>query len=785
MKNFFCTLIFFCIPLVCSAQKRVTVSGYVRDIDSGEPIIGAVIYNEDKSVGVGTNESGFYSLPLASGPHTLFCSCVGYVDVEQSVELKSDKLKLDFEISEDKVQLEAAKVFSHTKKDMLKLPQMGAQLFDVAISKKLPALMGEADIIRVIQMLPGVQTPSEGSTGFSVRGGGVDQNLILMDGAPIYNSGHFLGFFSMFNSDAVKTAQLYKGDFPTKFGGKTSSVLDINTVDGNMKKFGGSASLGFIASKIFLEGPIVKDKLSLMFSARRSYVDIFFPLLKKYFSERTKLSFYDINAKLTWNVNDKNRVYVSAFSSDDVFGVALEQMGVELMTFDYSNNTQSIRWNHEFGPKLFSNLTLYNSFYSADIEGDMDLAPFDWQSKITETGLRYNCTWYISPKNTMEFGVNAAYFFLRPSETHPPKDKESVVQDVVSPYTHAVNPAVYIQNESKLGPLTFRYGVRYSAFTTFGETDQLYFNSWSHEYENTVHFDKWEIIKGYGRWEPRASASLSLSESSSLKASYSRSFQYVQQAVVSVSGSIADAWFTSSPNALPQQSDQYSVGLNKNFLDDALEFSVEGFYKHNRHTIDLKENPGLVIDNKYREGLLRFGTSDAYGAEFLLKYEFAKVNGWLGYTWSKCDYHMWRMIPGTDDYRSPITHQHAVNAVFSWDISNRVNASASWVFYSGAPTTYPALTFQYGGTYVPIYSSRNADSMPDYHRLDLSLTWKTKARLQEKRWSGEWNFSIYDAYARHNAWSISTGYNKIDKVTEARMIYIFTIIPSLSYNIKF
>lgn len=769
-------------PAFCIAQVKIAVSGFVKDAETGEAVIGAVVYNSNKSVGVSTNEFGYYSLTLSKGSDVLTCACIGYIDMQQVVESSGAAVKLDFLMNEDKMQLEAAQVFSRTKKDVLKMPQMGAQTVDAVVARKLPALMGETDIIKVIQMLPGVQTPSEGSTGFSVRGGGVDQNLILMDGAPIYNAGHFLGFFSMFNGDAVKSAQLYKGDFPAKYGGKTASVLDINTVDGNSHDFGGSASIGLLTAKIFLEGPIVKDKASFMFSARRSYLDVFFPLFKNYFSQDTKLAFYDVNAKVNWQINDNNRIYLSAFSSDDVFGAALSELGIGLMTFDYKNNTQSFRWNHIFSPKLFSNLTVYNSHYLSGIDADMDEAPFTWNSTIFETGVKESMTWYINDKNTMEFGVNIANFNLNPSETHPKSD--SFVNEVISPRTYAFNPSAYIQNETKLDKLTLRYGLRFSSFTTTGETDQFYYDRETYKRIDSIHFDRGARIKTYCGFEPRASLSYSLSDNISLKAAYARSMQYVQQAVVSISGSVLDAWYTASPNVKPQISDQYSIGYNQNFLDDGLELSIEGFYKNNENTIDLRDNPGLVIDNKDREGLLRFGNSYAYGVESMLRFEFAKLNGWVAYTWSKSMYQIDEINNG-EPYRSPLNHKHAINAVATYDFSKKVSSSVSWVYYSGTPTTYPVSRFDFYGTQIPIYSSRNNDSMPDYHRLDLSLTLKSDKRIHDEKWSGEWNFSLYNAYGRHNAWSISNSFNRATKVAESTKIYIFTAIPSVSYTLYF
>lgn len=781
-RKLFLLKIFLIFSLLSFAQQKVIISGIVSDASTGEALDGAVVYTEDKSVFVQSNASGYYSISLAAGDWKLFCSYAGYQVASVEVSLRGRAEKLDFDLIVDAKELEAAKVLSHSNREMLKIPQMGTQYVDADIVRKVPALMGEADIIRVIQMLPGVQAPSEGSTGFSVRGGGVDQNLILMDGAPIYVSGHFLGFFSMFNDDVVKSAQIYKGDFPARLGGRTSSVLEINTEDGNMSEWGGQFSIGLIASKINLNGPIVKDKLSLQLSARRSYADAFFPLLKNRIPERTRIFFYDVNAKLNYIINDRNRISASAFSSRDLFGLAVQDMGVNLMTFDYRNNTQSIRWSNITSERINSNTTLYNSIFTSLLDADVDASAFTWNTKIIETGIKQNFTWDINASNTMAFGAQIANYNISPSETRP--TGESIISDVVSPGTYAASPAIFVQNESKLGPLTVRYGIRTALFSTYGETDQFYFDSDTHELSDERHFSKGEVITSYAGLDPRISASFMLSEDSSLKVAYSRARQYIQQAIISAYGSVSDIWFTASPNVKPQISDQVSFGFNHNFMEDSFEFTLEGFYKNNKNTLDFKDNPGLIIGDKYREGLLRFGKSWSYGIETMLKYEYEKFSGWINYTWSRAMYNIPEINNGKP-YRSPVNHEHSVNFIANYEINKRLSASASWVFYSGAPTTFPVGRFEYEGTYVPIYSERNEDSMPDYHRLDLSVNYKTRQRVINKKWSGEWNFSLYNAYARHNAWSIASTFNYVEGVGETQLTYLFSAVPSISYNIIF
>ena len=769
--------------ILAGAQTRtVVLSGYVRDAESGEPLPQAVVYLEDKKTGVAADGVGFYSLHVPAGNHTVYCSYFGYETAEQAVTA-TKATQLDFHLQVDRSELEAATIFSRSKREEIKLPQMGLERVDAALVKKMPTLMGENDIIRVIQMMPGVQTPSEGSTGFSVRGGGIDQNLILIDGAPVYNCGHFLGFLSMFNGDAIRGANLYKGDFPASYGGRLSSVLDISTKDGNNREFGGNASFGLITSKLFLEGPIVPGKLSFMLAGRRTYMDLLLPIIGAKLPDKTQLYFYDLNGKLSWIAGEKDRLYLSAFSGKDVFGFSMMEFNLDEMVFGFANHTQSLRWNHVYSPKVTSDVILYNSLYRNDIRTDMESADFDTRQEIRESGVKAGWTWYIDGNNTLRAGLQAAWFGVVPGDTKPRND-ESMVKEVTIPKNFAFQPSAYLQNEQKIGPLTLRYGLRFSTFTTLGPTEQKYFDPETHELTKTEQVEKGEKIKTYSGLEPRISASLPLSDDFSLKGAWVRSFQYLQQSRISITGSPVDAWFTASPNVKPQRSDQYSLGLNALLSGEALQLSLEGFFKDNRNTLDFKDNPGLVLADPDREGLLRFGKSWSYGAELMLKYDFARWNGWLAYTWSRA----WYEIPEINDgkpYPSPLNHEHAVNFVLTYDFSRQWSASTEWVFYSGSPTTYPVGRFFYRARWVPVYSSRNEDRLPDYHRMDLSLTYRTKRRVANKRWSTEWNLSLYNAYSRHNAWSVAFTYGRLEDEPQAAKVYLFTIIPSLSCNIQF
>jgi hypothetical protein len=782
-KYIFLSIFLFCSVLALAQDRMITISGHVRDAKNDEPMTQAIVYTEDKKTGVAADVNGFYSLSIPAGKQKIYCAYFGYKTEEATIENVTGSLVLDFLMQPDPDMLEAATIFSHPNRSEIKLPQMGLQRVDASLVRQLPAMMGEADIIRIIQMMPGVQSPSEGSTGFSVRGGGLDQNLILLDGAPIYNCGHFLGFLSMFNGDVIRGADLYKGDFPATYGGRLSSVLDISTKDGNNQKFGGNASIGLISSKLFLEGPIVPGKLSFMLAGRRTYLELFLPLMKGKIPEGTNLYFYDLNGKISWKASEKDHVFLSAFSGQDLLALKIEEFGLGLSTFVFANHTQSLRWNHVYSPKLTSDILVYNTLYRNDMSFDLESAEFDFYQAIRETGFRAGWTWYPDKNNTVKAGIQTAWFNIQPGVSVP-STETSYIHEVHIPEYLAIQPAVYIQNEQKLGPLSLRYGLRFAWFTRLGPTEQRYYDPESHELIIARDIKKGTIIKRYGGLEPRFSASLSITDDLSAKVSYNRSYQYLQQARVSITGSPIDSWFAASPNLKPQRTDMFSLGLDALVAKQAVRLSLEGFYKYNKNTMDFIDNPGLVLDDVNAEGLLRMGTSRAYGVEAMVKYDFARWNGWLSYTWSNCMYHIPEINDGVP-YQSPLNHEHAVNFVLTYDFSKQLSASTEWVFYSGAPTTFPIGRYQFMDRWIRIYSTRNTDRMPDYHRLDLSLTWRTKRRVAEKPWSAEWNLSIYNAYARHNAWSVGFHYDALTQRAQAEKIYLFSILPSISCNIKF
>lgn len=653
-------------------------------------------------------------------------------------------------------RLDAAVVVSGAAAERLARPQTGLEALDAGVVRRVPALMGERDIIKVIQLLPGVQAPSEGTSGFSVRGGQVDQNLILLDGAPLYCTGHFFGFVSMFNDDVMGRTELYKGDFPARFGGRLSSVLDVSTRDGSMLEASGGVTLGLVASKVHLEGPILRDRLSYSVSARRSLLDMVIPFIPQ-LPEQSALRFYDVNAKLSWRPSARDRLSLNAFTGGDGIGASLVQFGLERVNFDYGNKAVSLRWRHSFTPSLQSDIALYRSHYSIGLGANYNYAIFHYGAAVRETGLRGDLVWQAGGGHSLEAGFQFPFVRID-SGDFVPRPGNITMSEMHIPPQYAIQPNVYLEHAAALGPVTLRYGLRLSEYTSLERETR-------------------QPVQTYWGLEPRASLSARLGRSASLKAAYSRSRQYFQQALVSTSGSPVDVWLAASPVVKPQISDQYTVGYYQLFLGDALEASCELFYKNNRNTPDFVENSGFVLDVPDRETYLRFGRSYAYGAELMFRYGRGPWSGWLGYTWSRAIYDI-PEINGGKPYASPVNHEHSVDVFLSYEISPRLTASATWTYASGTPTTYPLSRYAIGGSFAPVFGGRNEGRLPDYHRLDLSLTLRTER-------GGEWDFSLYNAYSRHNVWSVSYSYSQLDDKPRAAGIYLFPILPSISYSCRF
>ncbi len=758
-------------PLV---NDKVVLSGYIKDNNNGELLIGASVYFKDLKTGTISNLYGFYSFSVDPGVYDIQFAYMGYKTISKKLEINQN-MTFDVELSPEAENIQEVVVLSKKLDANVRDAQMSVQKLQSKDVKAVPALMGEVDVIKVLQLMPGVQATSEGSSGFSVRGGNPDQNLVLLDEAIVYNAGHMLGFFSVFNNDAIKDVQLYKGDIPASSGGRLSSLVDVRMNDGNNKKIEGQGGIGLISSRLTLEGPIVKDKTSFIVSGRRTYADLFLPLAADEAAKDSKLYFYDLNAKVKHTINNNNRIYFSTYFGRDVFKDVNSKM-------DFGNQTFTLRWNHVYNPKLFSNVTFIGSKYDYKLGTTESAAEFTWKSRLRDYSLKVDYNYYLNPNNTISFGFQSIKHIINPG-TAQGSGEDSMFSKVEVPDANGLEHGIYIANSQKIGSrFNVKYGIRFSGLQNIGEGTVYEFDE-NYEAVNEINYKRNDVFNSYWGFEPRLGMSYILNNTTSLKSSYSKTRQYIHLASNSTSTTPLDVWFMSSPNIKPQICDQFSAGLFKNFSDNMIESSVELFYKDMKNTIDFKDHPDLLLNDKM-EGEIRTGKSWAYGAEFLLKFHLEKFNGWVGYTWSKS----WRKIAEVNDgkkYLSPYSHDHDISVVLNHTLNKRCQLGFNWVYFTGAPFTAPNGRMFVGGDIVPLYSSRNEERMPDYHRMDVSFTLKNKKK-EGRKWEGEWNFSVYNLYGRKNAWSIFFEQDEDDpyKAT-AQKTYLFQFVPSVTYNFKF
>jgi len=756
-------------------QGKVTLSGYVRDAMNGEMLVGVTVFCNELKTGAVTNVYGFYSLSLLPGKYTMRFSYIGFNPVEKEINLDKN-ITLDINLQAVESVLREVVILGKRTDENVRAPEMSMVKLDIKTISKVPALLGEIDVIKVLQLLPGVQSTSEGSTGFSVRGGNSDQNLILLDEATIHNASHLVGFFSVFNNDAVKDVTLYKGDIPAAYGGRLSSLLDVRMKDGNAKKLGFTGSIGTVSSKLTIEGPIVKDRTTFLVSGRRTYADLFLPLAKDEEVRNNKLYFFDFNLKLSHVINENNRLYLSAYGGRDIFKNQFALMG-------FGNRTGSFRWNHLFSKKLFFNLSLIYSNYNYELgtpEGDAN--SFKWTSRMRDYSSRFDFTSYFSAKHTFRYGATSMYHVFSPGTANG-LGTESAFSEFILPAQHALEHSLYASDEFKITQkLTLKYGLRLAVFQNIGPGTYYRFDS-TYEPVDSAVYRKGNIFNTYQSLEPRLAFTYLLNEVSSVKGSYSHTAQFLTLAQNSTAGTPLDIWFPATPNVKPQLCDQGSVGYFRNFKQNMFEVSVEGYYKYFRKVIDFRDHAQLLL-NPYLEGELRIGTGYSYGIESLVRKNSGRLTGWISYTYSRAI----RDIPEINEgkrYNAPYDKPHAMNIVINYDLSKRFTASLTWVYATGLPVTFPTSRAVIGNAIIPIYSNRNAYRMPDYHRLDFSISLKGKEKPGRK-WHSEWNLSVYNAYNRHNAWSINfIQDSKNPNITYAEKTYLFAVVPALTYNFKF
>ncbi len=758
------------------AQNEFSLSGYIKDKQTGEDLIGAALYFPEISKGVTANVYGYYSISLPQGTYQCRVSFVGYET--QELEIVLDKnIEKTFELGTSSEQLKEVEVSAKRQDANVNDVQMSTINMSMNRIKKIPAVFGEVDVIKAIQLLPGVAAAGEGLSGFFVRGGAADQNLILLDEALVYNSSHLLGFFSVFNPDAIKDVQLYKGGIPSRFGGRLASVLDVRMKDGNSKKFTANGGIGLIASRLTLETPIVKDKGSILISGRRTYADAFLVFSKNESLKNSELYFYDFNLKANYKLSDKDRLYASGYFGRDKFGLN----GAQSFGINWGNATGTLRWNHLFNQKWFSNVTLIRSDYDYGLLGTQDEDTFEWTSKIRDYSLKADLTYFQSTTSTWRFGAQATHHTFTPGNIDI--NNRGTRYQFELEKNQAMEYGIYVDREHEITPrLKATYGIRVSRFDNVGDQKLFAYDN-DFNISDTTQTGKGVFNTYYGI-EPRIGARYTLDTESSVKASYNRTYQYVQIASNSTGSSPLDVYFSASPNVKPQSADQVAVGYFRNLKENTYEASVELYYKWMDNTIDFKNQAQLLL-NEALEGELRIGTSKAYGAEFLVRKNEGKFTGFVSYTLSRVtrNIDVDESLPGIEEYLASYDKTHDIAVVASYELNKKWSFGGNFIYGTGNAITMPTGKYFYKGSLVPVYSDRNGARMEPYHRLDLSATLKNKVK-EGKRWQSEWVFSIYNVYSRKNPYTYS--FTQDDEGTPvANKVYLFPIIPSVTYNFKF
>ncbi len=772
MTKFLLTTSLIFNSILCIAQKKV-LSGTVRDANTGETLIGAVITEDLAQVSTSTNSYGFYSLLLPQGDRTVSVSYVGY-ETQTKVLSLNESIKYDVELIPNQNKLEEVIVSGTRRSKNVKSPQMGAFKFSTEEIKNVPVLFGEKDLLKTIQLLPGVQSGGEGSANFFVRGGGGDQNLILLDEAIVYNASHLLGFFSTFNSDAVKDVQLYKGGIPSQYGGRISSVLDIAMVDGNQKEFSAEGGIGLIASRLKVSAPLSDGRGSFMISGRRTYADLFLKLSSDQDVKQSKLYFYDLNAKLNYRIDDRNKIFVSGYFGKDDLGFS-DKFG-----FNWGNSTATVRWNHIFNDRLFGNTSLIYSDFNYNVGVNGNSGDFDIASKIGNFNLKQDFSFYPSNSSTIRFGVNALNQTIRPASLSA--DEDANVNSIRIEKRKGWDISAYFSHEWKATErLSLLYGLRSSDFMVIGPGTFYSFDG-ERDVVGEQYFGNGTVAKHYINLEPRLSASLLLNSQSSIKLSYNRMVQNLHQLTNSTSALPTDQYVLSSLNIKPQLADQVAFGYFRNFSENTYEFSVESYYKSMDNQIDFRTGADLQA-NKLLEGELLFGKGRAYGLEFLLRKSRGKLSGWIGYTLSKSE----RKFNGINQgnwFNARQDRTHDVSLVTMYKLSDKWSFGANLIFNSGNAVTYPAGKYDLNNTTLFYYTERNSHRAPNYHRLDLSASYEPQK--SNKRFTSSWTFGIYNAYNRRNAYIVDFRENENNPtITEAYQIALFGIIPSVTWNFKF
>ena len=764
-------LILFLFSIGITAQNKFIISGTITDSGTGETLIGANIsIKELPGKGVITNHYGYYSLTLPKGKLTVIVAYMGYKNYEQQIELTSNKL-IDIKLETDSRTLSGVEVYGRQKNHNITSTEIGMEKMEIKEIAKIPVLFGEADIMKTLKLTPGIKSMGEGSGGMYVRGGTNSQNLILLDEATVYNADHLLGFFSTFNSDAIKNIEMYKGTAPADYGGRISSVLDIKMNEGNNQKIHVGGGIGLISSRLNIEGPIVKNKGSFLITARRTYADLFLKLSTDTLIKNNQLYFYDLNAKANYSIDDKNKIFFSGYMGRDILKFQ-NRFGI-----DWGNMTGTLRWNHIWSEKLFSNTSLiYADYdYKVAIVGNKG---FSLKSIIKDWNLKHDFQYFLNDNNTLSFGLNSTYHTITPGQLEV--GDSSQVNPTQLQKKYAIDNALYISNSWKpFYNLSINYGLRLSVFSLLGPGNFYSYSNGS--VSDTTTYNSGQIVKTYVNLEPRINIAYIFNEHNSIKVSYTRNTQNLHMVSNSTSSTPTDIWIPSSKNVKPEIGDLVSAGYFGNFDDNRFQFSSEVYYKWMKNQLDLK-NGADIRANEYIEGELLYGAGRAYGLEMLLKKKYGKLTGWVGYTFSRTE----RQIDGINNgkwyaARQDITHDISVVGIY--DFNKKWSVSATWVYNTGNAVTFPSGKYVIDGKVQYYYTERNGYRMPAYHRLDIGATYNLK---KNNKFESSLNFSVYNAYGHKNPYSIDFEQDKDNPAkTNTVMTYLFTYVPSITYNFKF
>lgn len=757
-------------------KSTYTISGYITSQQSGEAIIGATVIVPETYKGTATNAYGFYSLTLKTSETQIQFSSIGFKTKNITLPNANDKI-LDVKLDEESIAINEIEVKAEDNTQALRSATMNTKRLSALDIKQTPTLAGEADLMKTIQLLPGVSTKGEGATNFNVRGGSAGQNLILLDEATVYNPSHLMGFFSVFNPDAINSLTFYRNDFPANYGSRLSSVLDIQMKEGNMEKFSASGGIGTVSSRLMLEGPLAKDKSSFLLTGRRTYADLSFRLSGDEYTRSSKLYFYDFNLKTNYKFNDKNRLFLSGYFGEDA--IKITPLNYHIF---WGNATGTLRWNHIFNNRLFSNATLIYSNYNYEINFPRAESPVNWEAGVADIKGKIDFTWYPNSNNTIKFGIESSFKNINPGK---PLDENSVFRGVPQAKTNL--NSLYVSNEQKIGEkLTLSYGARLNQYNLLSPYEELNFDG------NEVSSNQYSLGTVTSRFgiEPRLGLSYLTGRNSSLKFNYTSTLQYLHLLSNSATSfSVLDVWYPTNNNIAPSSSDNFSIGWFLKFAQSKYRFTSEVYYRRLHNQLDFADH-SLLIMNRNVEKLLKPGKGEAYGLEVSLEKNTGKLTGVVSYSYSRVFYKISEINNGS---KYPATHDqpHRININGNYQLSNRSSFSANWVFSSGYATTLPVETFVYDDYIVPIYGEKNSDRIPNYHRLDFAFTLKNKEKPNRK-WDGSWVFSLYNAYGRLNPLTVFVGpkMQDINVVEDPNKIAyqkfsLFTVLPSVTYNFKF